>query len=203
LKLDKLVLASSSPRRKDLIKALGIPFLIFEPNVDETVNIAKPEELTQIAIRKVRAFPGNDVAVAADTAVVYDDRLLGKPANEEDAFKMLLSLRGKAHLVITAVAVMAQNRVSSSYCMTQVTMRNYTEDEIRTYIASGKARDKAGGYAIQDKDFNPVASYEGCYLNVVGLPLCPLVQIIKELGFCLISFSKPAECQGCQSKDKL
>ena len=165
--------------------------------------MAEPEALVQLAILKAQACPEERVVVAADTAVIFEGKILGKPDDEEGALKMLLSLKGRTHLVITAVAATHHDKVSSSYCSSVVSMRDYTHDEVRAYIASGKAMDKAGGYAIQDKDFKPVASYEGCYLNIVGLPLCALVRVLRELGFNLENFNKPSECQGCQVKDQL
>ena len=203
MNLDKLILASSSPRRRELIKAFNIPFSVFKPEVDELITEEEPEALVQIAVRKARAFPGEGVVVAADTAVVFENKFLGKPGNEEAAYEMLLALRSRTHHVITAVAAVLGDRVSSTYCSTLVTMRDYTEDEAWAYVASGSPMDKAGGYAIQDRNFYPVASYEGCYLNVVGLPLCTLVGIIRELGFCIDNFNKPQECQGCHSEDLL
>lgn len=203
MKLDKLILASSSPRRRELIKVFNIPFSVFDPEVDELLGEAEPEALIQLAIRKARTFHGEGVVMAADTAVVFENKLLGKPGNEEAAFEMLLALRGRTHLVITAVAAVLGDKVCSTYCSTLVSMRDYTEDEAWAYVASGSPMDKAGGYAIQDRDFSPVASYEGCYLNVVGLPLCTLVGVIRELGFCIDNFNRPQECQGCQSEDLL
>ena len=171
--------------------------------MDEYVTEAEPEALVQIAIRKACAYTGEGVVVAADTVVVFDGKFLGKPASEEEAYQMLLDLRGKTHRVITAVAAVSGDKVYSTHCSTLVTMRGYTEDEVLAYVASSSPLDKAGGYAIQDRVFSPVASYKGCYLNVVGLPLCTLVRIIRELAFGLDNFNKPLDCQGCQAEDLL
>jgi len=201
LKLDNLTLASASPRRRELIKALGVPFSIFTPMVDETLRSDKPEALVNLAIRKAQSCKGEGVVVSADTTVAIDGRFWGKPTDEKEALAMLLALRGREHLVITAIASLFQGRLASSCCITRVTMRRYNKSDAVTYIASGEAMDKAGAYAIQDSSFRPVASCAGCYLNVVGLPLCALVRDLKKLDFHLENLSLPEECQGCQIKD--
>jgi len=203
LNLGSIVLASSSPRRRRLISSLGVPFSVFEPAVDETLDAEEPQALIRVALRKARAFPGGAVVVAADTTVVCDGNFLGKPTDEGAAFRMLASLRGRTHEVVTAVAVVAPGSERSGYSRTRVTMRDYGDDEIRAYLLSGDPMDKAGAYAIQDRRFDPVAGYEGCYLNVVGFPLCTLVRVLRELGFSAERFRYPAECCDCRAEDRL
>jgi MAF protein len=200
----KLILASSSPRRKELLRLLGIPFTVVEPRVEEVVRTNQPELFVQeLAIRKAQAFRGKGIIVAADTIVVFEDKILGKPADQEEAYKMLLLLQGKPHLVITGVAVATPESMSSSHCTTRLIMRQYSEEEARAYVSSGRAMDKAGAYAIQDADFNPVVSYEGCYLNVIGLPLCTLVRLLRKSGLPVENFHKPQECLECRAEDQL
>ena len=122
--------------------------------------------------------------VAADTAVVDGDEILGKPADAAEAAAMLRRLRGREHAVLTGVAVVdaATGRLETAVERTAVFMRAFTDDEIAAYVASGDPMDKAGAYAIQNRDFSPVARIAGCYANVVGLPLCTLACMLRALG---------------------
>jgi len=122
--------------------------------------------------------------VAADTVVVLDSEVLGKPANPAEAVTMLQRLRGRGHLVLSGVAVLdpASGRAVSELAETVVWMRPYGEEELARYVASGDPLDKAGAYAIQHRDFNPVERVEGCYASVMGLPLCHLVRALRGLG---------------------
>ena len=125
-----------------------------------------------------------DVVIGADTTVADRGELLGKPADPQDALRMLRQLRGHSHQVFTAVAVlrMADGLLLTDLCVTDVPMRQYTDVEIQAYIDSGDALDKAGAYAIQHAGFHPVQNLSGCYANVVGLPLCHLERILRRLS---------------------
>lgn len=129
------------------------------------------------------ASPGDDeVVLAADTVVALDGHMLGKPSTPEEARLMLRLLRGRQHTVYTAVALIARGQIPwLSAAQTLVTMRPYSDAEIDAYVASGNPMDKAGAYGVQDSQFAPVAEYVGCYLNVVGLPLCEVVRGLKAI----------------------
>lgn len=195
-------LASGSPRRKQLIKLVGRDFKIMPANIDESPN---KDELPQqyvlrIASEKVQAVgvqsEGIDWVVAADTTVADGEKILGKPADEEEARAVLRSLRGRDHQVFTGIAVL---RTADGYLMTDlattgVPMRAYSDEEIDAYIKSGDPLDKAGSYGIQHLEFRPVERLAGCYANVVGLPLCHLTRTLKKLGIPMES-DVPAACQ--------
>jgi MAF protein len=188
------VLASSSPRRKELLSLGGWLFNIEPAEIDETPSLVEePRHFVQrMAESKARTVAVRQSAdcfvVAADTIVVdtldNKEQILGKPANTAMAADMLLQLRGHHHFVYTAVAVMqvSDNLLLSDLCATQVPMRNYTDQEIQAYIKTGDPLDKAGAYAIQHEQFNPVQNLRGCFANVVGLPLCHLTRTLIKAG---------------------
>jgi MAF protein len=137
---------------------------------------------------------------------MLDGAILGKPRDEAEAIDMLRRLRGRQHDVITAVAVIRNGRSVVDHVTTKVTMRNYTEDEIAAYVASGDPMDKAGAYAVQNTAFAPVSGYDGCYLNVVGLPLCRLARLLRELGVEVRprpEWALPRQCASCEGKGML
>ncbi len=157
-------------------------------DVDESPLPAETPKDTalRLAAQKARAAqPTRDeIVLAADTVVALDGSILGKPSTPEEAREMLLALRGRYHQVFTAVAVAtAQRDPWLSVTETLVLMRSYSDEEVEAYISSRKPMDKAGGYGVQDHDFAPVASYIGCYLNVVGLPLCEVIRGLKAMDF--------------------
>ncbi|MGM0399969.1 MAG: Maf family protein [Chloroflexota bacterium] len=181
-----LVLASGSPRRRRLLSLLGLSFQTTVPGVDEEPRPGEaPEALARrLSLLKATAAAqerAEGVVVAADTLVVCDGDVLGKPADTAEAREMLLTLRDRQHTVLSGVALYdaEEQRHIVRVAETRVYMRDYTEEEIRRYVASGEPMDKAGAYAIQDRDFSPVARIEGCYTNVVGLPLCHLYSMLS------------------------
>ncbi len=200
--LDGLILASSSPRRRQLMSDMDVPFEAATPAVDEN---AEPDEspedtVRRLALAKARAaaeLHPNRPVVGADTLVVLDDQALGKPADAPEARHMLMNLRGRVHRVITGVAVIdgATRESRTTLCESRVLMRNYSASEIDQYIASGSPFDKAGGYGVQDQTLNPVAHVDGCRANVIGLPLCTTARLLKEASFNVESLSLPAECR--------
>ncbi len=191
----QLYLASNSPRRRELLALTHWEFSIVSAQVDET---PLPEEegmcyVQRLAKSKVLAassqLNGEGVIIAADTTVVDDQPdgksiILGKPCDPDDAWKILWSLRGHSHQVHTAISIlsMEDGRLVNDACTTLVPMRNYTTQEVDDYIASGDPLDKAGAYAIQHAGFHPVEKLEGCYANVMGLPLCHLTRRLSKLG---------------------
>lgn len=199
-----LILASSSPRRRGLLSIMGVNFQVQTSEIDERVLPGEsPEEyVLRLAISKSLSINPLSaerlVVIAADTAVVDGDQILGKPSNQEHAVAMLSDLRNRTHTVLSGLAVRDTkiDEILTDMCITQVEMRNYGDNEIEEYVASGDPLDKAGAYAIQHAGFNPVAHITGCYSNVVGLPLCHLAQIFNRLG---VDFQGEA-IHGCRSK---
>lgn len=184
-----LILASASPRRKYLLGLLGVPFEVRPADVDETIKEgANPEIAARVIARtKAEAARLADMEapiLAADTIVVLDGRILGKPVDEAEARAMLESLRNREHTVITAIALMPRGTTQplSRHSLTTVRMRDFSDAEIDGSIRAGEPFDKAGGYAIQDSDFVPVEAYNGCYCNVMGLPLWPVADMLRKTG---------------------
>jgi MAF protein len=144
------------------------------------------------------ASPGpGEVVLGADTVVVLDGRQLGKPGAPAEAHHMLEQLRSKPHEVITAVALVAPHASHRGAVRTTVQMRDYSNEEIERYVRSGRPLDKAGAYAIQDADFAPVERLDGCYLNVVGLPLCEVSRGLRALGWRLTDERYEPPCRWC------
>jgi septum formation protein len=189
-KTARLILASNSPRRKQLLALSGWIFRVLPADVDETPLEGEPvdEYVLRLAAVKARAVApfaeDGELILAADTTVADQGVILGKPEDAQEAFQMLSALRGRVHQVHTAVAVHdpADGRLHTDLASTDVPMRAYTDDEIQAYIATGDPFDKAGSYAIQHPGFKPVDSLGGCYANVVGLPLCHLERLLKQFG---------------------
>ncbi len=185
-----LVLASNSPRRKTLLSALGWGFKVAPADIDESIlSGEQPDDyVLRLARMKARAAgpsaPPGKLIIAADTTVAYEGEILSKPADAADARRMLELLRDRWHQVYTGVAVYdpRRDRLETSLALTQVHMRTYSEAELADYIASGDPFDKAGAYAIQNADFHPVDQIEGCYSNVVGLPVCHLACLLLRFG---------------------
>lgn len=198
-----LVLASSSPRRQTLLQLLGLPFRTRPANVDESPLPAEQplEYALRLACEKARttaaAVGAGYFVLAADTIVVDQGQVLDKPVDAAAARRTLLQLRGRTHQVFTALAVQppdGQLRLTD-VCETRVRMRPYSPAEIECYIDSGDPFDKAGAYAIQHPQFQPVEKLEGCYANVVGLPLCHVVRTLARAGL-QPPVDVPAACQG-------
>jgi septum formation protein len=185
----RIVLASNSPRRKQLLALGGWDFRVAAAEVDESPREGENPEryVARLAEAKAKAAVearSDEVVVAADTTVVADGRFLGKPADADQAVKMLQQLRGRMHQVFTGLAVLriADGALLADFCSTDVTMRDYSDEEIAAYVSSGDPMDKAGAYAIQHRGFNPANPLQGCYANVVGLPLCNLIRTLKKVG---------------------
>jgi MAF protein len=185
-----LILASNSPRRRELLSLAGWTFSVRPASVDESPRLGeKPGEyVLRLAEAKARACaagaPAGRIVLAADTTVALDDDLLGKPSDAAEAAEMLRRLRGRAHRVYTGLAALTapDGEPVTDLCVTEVPMRSYTGAEIDAYVASGDPLDKAGAYAIQHPGFHPVEALAGCYASVMGLPLCHLVRTLARLG---------------------
>jgi len=183
-----LWLASNSPRRRQLLALGKIEFHAAGADVDESARAGESagEYVSRLAEEKARALaprsPHNALLIGSDTTVVLENALLGKPANAAEAERMLKALRGRTHQVYTGLAVYdaQSDTLHSELCVTDVPMRAYTDDEISAYIQTGDPLDKAGAYAIQHPQFNPVESMRGCYAGVMGLPLCHLARALHK-----------------------
>jgi len=191
-----LLLASASPRRRELLVLLGLPFEVTVANVVEVprtneppaalvarLSRAKAHAACSEQSRRVASHP-DTIIVACDTVVALDGEVLGKPRDATEASTMLRRLRGRSHTVYSAVTLLetATGRTLTDVAETRVTMRAYTDADIAAYVASGDPLDKAGAYAIQHPGFHPVAALQGCYANVVGLPLCHLTRCLRAWG---------------------
>ena len=181
-----LILASASPRRRELLGLTGLPFNIDAPDVDETCSLAPREAVKELSRRKALAaaalHPGC-VILAADTLVSVDEKALGKPRDEEDAFRMLSMLRGRWHQVYTGVcAVSADGEVMCESDVTDVHFQAMTDEEIRRYIATGEPMDKAGAYAVQGIAGLWIDQLRGSHTNVIGLPLHTTRDLLTRCG---------------------
>lgn len=183
---EKIILASASPRRRELLGLAGFKFDIVTADVDEVLDPElQPQELVMsLAEQKARAVAKNSkeqVVVGADTVVVLEGKVLGKPKNEADAAKMLKSLSGKMHEVFTGVSIIENGKAHSFFERTKVKFCELDDEQIKAYVASGEPMDKAGAYGIQGKGCVLVEGIEGDYFNVVGFPVSRFCREMKKL----------------------
>ena len=182
----EVILASQSPRRKELMGLYHIPFTIRVADIDETMDPAKAacEEVARVSRAKAEAVPRgeDDVVIAADTIVVCNGQVLGKPADEEDAFRMLRLLSGRDHQVMTGMTVLRGTQAVVCTEITDIHFRALSDREIRSYIATGEPMDKAGAYGIQGGAALFAEKLVGDYYNVMGLPVCRLGQILAQVA---------------------
>ncbi len=209
----RLILASGSPRRRELLGRLGVSFDVVEPQIEEGVMSGRAERVARrLAVAKARAVAaehGGAVVIAADTVVAHRGTLLGKPRDAAEAEATLERLRGRSHRVVTGVAVLASARLRPfvDHAVTRVRMRRYSDEEVAGSIGRGDPFDKAGAYAIQDERLAPVASYEavpaggqGCYCNVVGLPMWTAIRLLARAGLDITHVDSAdllPQCAGC------
>ncbi len=184
-----IILASNSPRRKELLHQIGLDFRVDPADVDERVLPGESPDryAVRVALDKANiaaARAGAGIIIAADTIVALDDEVLGKPADAGDAERMLMKLSGRVHRVITGLAVMdaATGKALTRASVTHVWFRNLARREIISYVATGEPLDKAGAYGIQERGALMVDKIEGCYFNVVGLPLSLLGELLRTFG---------------------
>jgi len=197
----RLILASGSPRRRQLLSLLGLPFVIKAADVDERplADESPTELVARVSRAKARAVSEvrpDELVVAADTIVVLEGRVLGKPVDPAAAVRMLQDLRGRAHRVYSGVGAWrpASDRWVYELAESQVWMRAYSDAEIERYVEGGDPMDKAGAYGIQHAGFDPVARVEGCWLSVMGLPLCHLKWALESFGVAT-SADVPGSCR--------
>ena len=186
----ELVLASASPRRRELLASLGWSFSVVKPAIDEAFlpGEGPAEGVKRISREKALSVAGcrpGVWVVAADTVVVADGRILGKPEDREEAFIMLKLLNGRAHHVYTGLTVASPGGLESGFEATEVTFRKLPEKALKAYAEGGEGDDKAGAYAIQGRGALMIEAIKGDYFNVVGLPLCRLGRMMESLGFSL------------------
>ncbi|MFJ4196676.1 Maf family protein [Pseudomonas sp. NPDC089534] len=185
-----LYLASGSPRRRELLAQIGVPFTAVGADIDETPSphespSAYVERLARgkaEAGRRALGSRGASCVLGADTAVVLDGKILGKPVDEADACAMLMMLSGREHEVLTAIALVEEGRCESRVVRSRVRFRSIGQAEAVAYWASGEPRDKAGGYGIQGLGAVFVAGLDGSYSAVVGLPLCETAELLGHFG---------------------
>lgn len=197
-----LILASASPRRRELLALLGLPFKATTTDIDEQVRSGElPEQYARRLSREKAGAAATHAAadaliLAADTIVVDGVDVLGKPSDEAEAAAILRRLRGHTHRVYTAVTLLdaGSGREIIDLAGSPVQMRGYADDEIARYIASGDPFDKAGAYAIQHNGFHPVENFGHCMANVMGLPLCHIARMLRQTGIDLPA-DVPAACQ--------
>jgi septum formation protein len=185
----RLILASASPRREEMLRMLGLRFSILQSNVDENPRTAEsPEDyalrLSEMKARAVAGMRPGHWVLGADTIVTIDDELLGKPRTTDEARIMIRKLSGREHTVITAFTLVNSEHpeLVRRAVASQVRFKNIPDDEVEWYVATDEPYDKAGGYAVQGKASFLISEIRGSYTNVVGLPLCEVVEALKKLG---------------------
>ena len=181
-----LILASQSPRRRELLGLTGLDFVVRVADIDETMDPGKApfDEVARVSRMKAMAVSRDqgDVVIAADTIVVCGGQVLGKPRDEEDAFRILSLLSGRSHEVMTGMTVLTDDEIITHTEVTKIHFRDLLPGEIRAYIATGEPMDKAGAYGIQGGAALFADQMEGDYYNVMGLPVCRLAMLLRGLG---------------------
>ena len=182
-----IILASQSPRRKELLGLFQIPFTVRVADIDEAMdpNLPPYDEVARVSRKKAEAIAHEkeDIVIAADTIVVCDGQVLGKPTSPQDACRMLRMLSGRAHQVMTGLCVLQGDKCISCTEVTDVFFRPLTDAQIENYVASGEPMDKAGSYGIQGGAALFAEKLSGDYYNVMGLPVCRLAQILEQLTY--------------------
>jgi septum formation protein len=190
MNFENIWLASASPRRRQILGWAGITFQSLSMDIDESIKTGENVEdyVRRLAIEKARTamdkITSDGLVIAADTTVVLDNAILGKPVDRGEAVRMLTSLRNRQHEVITALVIIKTDQSSfiNEFCISKIQMRNYSNQEIQTYVNTDDPLDKAGAYAIQHPQFNPVINFRGCFASVMGMPLCHLERNLRHLN---------------------
>ncbi len=188
----QIILASESPRRKEMLRKLEIPFKAFHSRIDETLRFENPEKaVCDLALRKVNAYKRKDeLVIGMDSLVIIGKNKLGKPSNAAEAERMLKLLSGKKHRVVTGVAISFQGQVLTESETTDVYFRKLKLNEIRWYIKTGEVFGKAGAYAIQGLGRLFIQRIEGCYYNVIGFPIAAFQKVLLRLGVSIYDLMK-------------
>ena len=183
----KIILASKSPRRKEILETMGVSFEIDVADVDESVDVclSPVEAVCEISKRKAQKVAerhgGDEIVISADTVVVIDGKIIGKPKDKEDAFCILKNLSGRTHEVYTGFTVCGNGKTKTDFEVTKVHFKELLDEDIRRYVATGESMDKAGAYGIQQKGNLFVDYIHGDYYNVVGFPISKICVTIREL----------------------
>lgn len=197
--MKRIVLASASPRREAILRQIGIDFEVITPDIIEDIDYCmKPETVAEQlsykkAVNAASRLNGDTFIIAADTIVIKDEKILGKPANQAEAFEMLKLLEGGWHSVITGFTIIdnsGDNKTIISHEITEVKMRRLSCEDIQAYIKSGEPYDKAGGYGAQGLGALLVEELRGCYFNVVGLPIMKVGKALSEMGLNILNISR-------------
>jgi septum formation protein len=191
MNVPEIVLASNSPRRREILSWTGLPYTSHPADIDETPQMGElPVDYVQrLAENKAHVSanyaPFNGLVLAADTTVADGTDIIGKPTDIEDARRMLVRLRGRTHYVHSAIVISVPSKgiKTSAICSTPVKIRKFEEDELQAYLDTGDSLDKAGAYAIQHPVFRPVVKFSGCFASVMGLPLCHFERTLRRMGF--------------------
>lgn len=200
--IKNVILASSSPRRRELLAEAGVEFEIIAPHVDETADLSlSPEEnaraIAELKARAISAIRRDKLVIAADTMVVLDGEMIGKPVDEADAIMMLSRLSGRRHKVVTGVAMAHGERgvwwsgVETSYTL----FRAIPQDDIVAYVKTGEPMDKAGAYAVQGRAGEWIEGFEGSVSNIIGLPMELLTRALRDLGYIGEQEGAPSPCR--------
>lgn len=195
--MEPIILASSSPRRQEILKMLKIPYRVIMPNIDETFTSAlENEEIPELLAREkvlavIQSLPaGQEIpwVLGADTLVIYNDKIYGKPESQEQAFEFLKEFQGKTHTIITSLVLYngKKHTTSSKTCKTKVTFAPMTDEEIQWYVDTGEWHGAAGGYRIQSLASCFIEKIDGSYSCVIGLPIFELYDILKEQGYSIL-----------------
>lgn len=195
--MEPIILASSSPRRQEILKLLKIPFRVILPNIDETLTSALDiEDIPELLAREkvtavLRSLPPEQEipwVLGADTLVVYDNKVYGKPQNQEEAFEFLKTFQGNTHTIITSLVLYNGRKKVTSVrkCKTNVTFAPMTDEEIQWYVDTGEWHGAAGGYRIQSLASAFISKIEGSYSCVIGLPIFEFYDILKEQGYSIL-----------------
>lgn len=188
----KIILASKSPRRRELLSRMGLEFSVRTAHIDESMDPFRhpADEVARVSLLKAEAVlpqcEPNDLIISADTIVVCESLMMGKPHSESEAFSMLRRLSGRDHQVMTGLTVLCGGSVENLTVTTTLRFRHLSDEEIRAYIATGEPMDKAGAYGIQGFAAMFVVGLDGDYYNVMGLPVCTLTMILRKFGVKLL-----------------
>ena len=191
--MEKIILASASPRRKELMTMAGLAFDVIVSDCEENITYEGPEDMVKklsflkardVADKICKTEPAPHLVIGADTIVFFQNKILGKPKNEEDAFRMLQAMSGNIHTVYTGVTIIdtASDRTNTFYEETKVEFYDVSDEEIRNYISTGDPLDKAGSYGVQGRGCFLVKRIEGDYFTVVGLPIAHLLKELAKMG---------------------
>jgi septum formation protein len=185
--MKKIILASKSPRRKQILEQVGLKFTVEVSDFDETqIKFKTPQGMVKkLSLEKAKIIAAknlNAVIIGADTTVIYKNEIIGKPTSKQDAVRILKLLSGKVHEVVTGFTIISDKKSITRAVTSKVKFKQLSETEIKAYVATGEPMDKAGGYGIQDKGGVFIENIQGDYFNIVGLPIFAVSEVLKEFG---------------------